>query len=502
MIKKIYCICARKDIEVWKYTSRSLLQNIESEEYILIVPEEDILIFKDCTPNNFNIQSEINYIGRIKKYLNKLTLENTNWYIQQFIKLQALYENRNNKKEDIILLWDADTIPLKRLFFEKNNKLVFYKGSENHSPYFFTIRKLLGLEKKVNFSFIAQCMPIRSGWIEEFFNFIEKKHNKNWFNAVFSSINFSEKNSLSEYEILGTFIYENYLNDITVIDNRWQRFGKSLIGNVKNINKWHYYFLLKRFDYISFESWDVEYGYIKKLYTKINKFKQPDNFFIENFLKSYFSSNQFKLIIQIGANDGIQNDPIRKFLKFPGDYQAILVEPIEFYVQKLLELYKDRPDITILKSAIGCKSERRDLYYIPPELANEMNGNGPMNNWAHGQGSFSKDTIIYWINKNSFRGSRYIDRIPFYINSIVCDSVDSIYARDLLHGKNLHNALLLIDVQGYELEVLKSLDFENSPRYIIYEDDQGNRDNIASYLIANGYKFLGGKTDKVYEKVQ
>ena len=59
---------------------------------------------------------------------------------------------------------------------------------------------------------------------------------------------------------------------------------------------------------------------------------------IDNFLENYFNSSEDKTVIQIGANDGIQNDPIRKFLKYPGNYKAVLIEPIPYYVKRLKKL--------------------------------------------------------------------------------------------------------------------------------------------------------------------
>ena len=47
-----------------------------------------------------------------------------------------------------------------------------------------------------------------------------------------------------------------------------------------------------------------------------------------------------------------------------------------------------------------------------------MNGDGPFNNWAHGQGSFNLEVVIYWIKKNIFRGKKYIEKIPYFISSI------------------------------------------------------------------------------------
>ena len=115
---------------------------------------------------------------------------------------------------------------------------------------------------------------------------------------------------------------------------------------------------------------------------------------------------------------GIQNDPIREFLKEKGNYKALLIEPIPFYISKLRELYIGRDDVEIIQAACGKMESTNYLFYINPKIAGEMNGDGPYNDWSHGQGSFSKETIKYWIDKNKFRGENYVKNINKYYNSI------------------------------------------------------------------------------------
>jgi len=44
-----------------------------------------------------------------------------------------------------------------------------------------------------------------------------------------------------------------------------------------------------------------------------------------------------------------------------------------------------------------------------------MNGDGPFNNRAQGQGSFDRQFVEDSIKKNYFRGKSYQEKIPFYI---------------------------------------------------------------------------------------
>ena len=227
---------------------------------------------------------------------------------------------------------------------------------------------------------------------------------------MINSIDFNQRTGFSEYETLGTFISHNYKDSFIINENSWLRSGNGLIGSVFNIDKFPFSLIIKYYDFISFEASDLSFRKLKKIFNKIISIIFFRSFFIrskkkevEIFLKNYFNSSEYKTIIQIGSNDGVQNDPIRKFLKYPGNYKAVLIEPIPYYIKKLKKIYQQRKDIKIIKAAVGSENKTKKLYYISPKTADLMNGDGPFNNWAHGRGSFNLETVVYWIKQNSFR---------------------------------------------------------------------------------------------------
>ena len=217
---------------------------------------------------------------------------------------------------------------------------------------------------------------------------------------------------------------------------------------------------------------------------------------INEFLRNYFSSSKDKTIIQIGANDGVMSDPLRPFFKIPGNYRAILVEPLPFYVNKLNLLYGDRDDINIIQAAVGCNEELKKFYYILPEMADLMNGDGPNNNWAHGQGSFDRSKVIYWIEQNRFRGEKYCSQIERFFESIECVEIPLVKTCNIT--PNAPNLLMVIVVQGFELDVLNGINWDHLPNYIMWEDDLDNGKTIDSFLTSMGYIYVCGKHDKIY----
>jgi hypothetical protein len=126
-----------------------------------------------------------------------------------------------------------------------------------------------------------------------------------------------------------------------------------------------------------------------------------------------------------------------------------------------------------------------------------MNGDGPMNDWAHGQGSFYKDSIIHWIDENAFRGAWYRENMERFKRSILKSSVNCFPLKNILScGQEL--SLLLIDVQGAELDVLLGIDWSAPPDFILYEQDIKRDHTIDELLNALGFSYMCGTSNVLF----
>ena len=219
-----------------------------------------------------------------------------------------------------------------------------------------------------------------------------------------------------------------------------------------------------------------------------------------DFCEAFFSSTKEKRLIQVGANDGIMCDPLRRFLVKGRnqDISAVLIEPLPYYYGKLHDLYRDYPGVTVVNVACGATRGRAPLYFIEPGVADKMNGNGPANNWAHGQGSFDPNVIRYWIERNRFRGDEYVRNIDIYLRSVISIDVDIIPLSDIAMSQKNDNLLVVIDVQGFELDVIRGINWDHPPAYIVLEDDLNKSGPISEYLAVRGYYYLCGRNDKLY----
>ena len=80
----------------------------------------------------------------------------------------------------------------------------------------------------------------------------------------------------------------------------------------------------------------------------INKFhyildgKKRRKIRLDTFLNIFFKNKKNKFIIQVGGNDGINSDPLRKYIKKKFNGKAVIFEPLDYYFLKLQKLYKKR----------------------------------------------------------------------------------------------------------------------------------------------------------------
>ncbi|MBN12514.1 MAG: hypothetical protein CMI17_05850 [Opitutaceae bacterium] len=268
MINKVICVCCKKDASTFEVSTKYICQYVLASMYVVLVPKKDYEYFASLNLRKFKIFSEDKYEHIADALRVKLVGKRFGWYFQQFIKMSELDEGEDS---DINLIWDADTIPLKALSFERNGKLFFYQGTEFHPPYFELIKNLLNEEKLVQTSFIAQCLPYRVKWFRDFKASLGSDIDTQWYQKLIELIDFKEISGLSEYETLGTYAVKNFNNEIEISDNtkNWYRYGNSLIGSSDNFE--HYRNKLgKKYDFISFEKWDKRKFSLMKKFFKIH----------------------------------------------------------------------------------------------------------------------------------------------------------------------------------------------------------------------------------------
>ena len=177
-------------------------------------------------------------------------------------------------------------------------------------------------------------------------------------------------------------------------------------------------------------------------------------------------------IIQIGANDGMRFDPYRELIE-KYHFCGVLVEPNVVAFHKLVESYKKQTQLLFENIAIGKKNGRMPFYML------EM---------PDGQ---TRDLDVY--SSLDIRSVKHFQQLlkrkRLKIKEI---NIPVMSYETLLSKYNINYvSLLAIDTEGYDFEIIKSINFDkNRPRIIEYEHSHlsiRDEKECASLLMDKGY---------------
>ena len=119
----------------------------------------------------------------------------------------------------------------------------------------------------------------------------------------------------------------------------------------------------------------------------------------EHVLSELIASVDNCQFIQVGANDGSLNDPLRKFVikKF---LKGVMIEPQPEIFEKLKNNYEkfDLDGILFENIAIDNDSGLRNLYTV-------KNPSNPGDSWAHAAASFDRSHIEKMLSQDSLNAS-------------------------------------------------------------------------------------------------
>ena len=163
-------------------------------------------------------------------------------------------------------------------------------------------------------------------------------------------------------------------------------------------------------------------------------------------------ADKIRNFIQIGSNDGLKNDPLRKYILM-GHWKGILVEPDFLNFQKLVQNYSGVSGLAFENVGIAEKNGIMTFHYIEG-----MHEKDP--GWLDQVGSFDESTFLKNISFQPGLESRHRTReIPVMSFESLVDKYRLSYL-DLLHT----------DAEGYDYKILSSIDFARlPPRIVMFE---------------------------------
>ena len=193
----LFIICPNTQIDEFK-------KKLNFSE-IKIIAEDDILEFKKFEIIYENLNKEISYKEQFNKRLK--------WYYQQVLKITFAFNFISEKSENIVI-WDADTIILKKIsFFKKDNSLKYGNFFESHKAYYLTNEYILKKLPKYFISSLNQFIAIskneytffKDNFLKEKFISISlgEKIAELIFKGIFNKNKIYNGSLFSEYELIG-----------------------------------------------------------------------------------------------------------------------------------------------------------------------------------------------------------------------------------------------------------------------------------------------------------
>jgi FkbM family methyltransferase len=165
-----------------------------------------------------------------------------------------------------------------------------------------------------------------------------------------------------------------------------------------------------------------------------------------------WGAHNIRTFVSIGANDGEKNDPIAEFVE-AYQWGGIMVEPLPENFVRLSRKYENNTSLILENAGIARLPGVFDFYYLKDVKPDEPD-------WYDQIGSFDRSTF----EKN-------ISVDPGLQTRIGVCPIRTLTFEMLMEKHSLESIdLLLIDTEGYDYEILCSIDLQKyAPRLIIFE---------------------------------
>jgi FkbM family methyltransferase len=195
------------------------------------------------------------------------------------------------------------------------------------------------------------------------------------------------------------------------------------------------------------------FNYLKKQVNKTGyQIKKRDNFiFLDSILYKLLAKKGNVNFIQIGGNDGVNDDPLHHFIVWNNNkVSGYILEPVKDYYLELKKNYLNFPKIETLNLAIHNTQTEMIINRVNPESS------AILPKYTKGIASFKKEHHINC-------------KVP--TEHMIEEKVKCISLSNLLKEKEIASVdLLQIDTEGYDAEIILNIDFNQfKPSIINFE---------------------------------
>lgn len=199
--------------------------------------------------------------------------------------------------------------------------------------------------------------------------------------------------------------------------------------------------------------------------------------------------------IQIGANDGLRNDPLRPLI-VRDDWQGVLVEPLPTVFPLLKKNYAHlkREGLVFLNAAVAAGDEESlDFWSFAPEFLAEQTLEKRLDYLR--KASFEKDHVAGFLPPGSAVESILLP------TPVPCLTLDQVVDRHLPR-QPLH--LLAIDAEGYEATLIPAIDFSRIACEAVFFESEHlkdeDRQRVFGHLAGHGFSVRQVGLDSMAER--
>jgi len=156
------------------------------------------------------------------------------WFFQQFLKISFA---QTKYAKTYYLAWDADTIPINKITFFAEDKILINPKKEYNKSYFIMIKKLLNIDRQVDYSFISEHLMINTSIMNEMIQKISSRLDgePSIYDRILSFLQKDNFNCFSEYETYGNYMALYHPNKFKLRELRTFRTCAKFYG--RNLNK-------------------------------------------------------------------------------------------------------------------------------------------------------------------------------------------------------------------------------------------------------------------------
>jgi len=200
--------------------------------------------------------------------------------------------------------------------------------------------------------------------------------------------------------------------------------------------------------------------------------------------------SQFGLIV-VGAHHGFWLE--NEVNKSKGN--IILIEPVKYNFDQLKERFSNKNNIYFENIAISKINEIKPFYFVKGSSVSKLK-----KHWASGIGSFSKEHILNHRTKRFLITADDIDEI----------SLSTIKFNDLIDKYKIKKLdKLIIDTEGYDDEIIRSIDFNKveiseiqlEKKHLGGTFEEGNEEkNLISFLSKFNFEVVNKDIENIFFK--